>query len=69
MKPNQLHAFVAVVEQMSIRAAARVLGISQPAVTKIVRELEREVDAPLVERSVKGVRLTPFGEALSLIHI
>ena len=33
MKPNQLHAFVAVVEQMSIRAAARVLGISQPAVT------------------------------------
>ena len=56
MKPNQLHAFVAVVEQMSIRAAARVLGISQPAVTKIVRELEREVDAPLVERSVKGVQ-------------
>jgi len=65
MKPNQLHAFVAVVEQMSIRAAARVLGISQPAVTKIVRELEREVDAPLVERSVKGVRLTPFGEAFA----
>lgn len=65
MKPNQLHAFVAVVEQMSIRAAARVLGLSQPAVTKIVRELEREVGAPLVERSVKGVRLTPFGEAFA----
>lgn len=65
MKPNQLHAFVAVVEQMSIRAAARVLGISQPAVTKIVRELEREVGAPLVERSVKGVRLTQFGLAFA----
>ena len=65
MKPNQLHAFVAVVEQMSIRAAARVLGLSQPAVTKIVRELEREVGAPLVERSVKGVRLTEFGKAFA----
>ncbi|MDQ0590140.1 LysR substrate-binding domain-containing protein [Variovorax paradoxus] len=65
MKPNQLHAFVAVVEQMSIRAAARVLGLSQPAVTKIVRELEREVGAPLVERSVKGVRLTEYGEAFA----
>lgn len=65
MKPNQLHAFVAVIEQMSIRAAARVLGISQPAVTKIVRELEREVGAPLVERSVKGVRLTEFGRAFA----
>ena len=65
MKPNQLLAFVAVVEQMSIRGAARTLGISQPAVTKIVRELEREVGAPLVERSVKGVRLTPYGEAFA----
>ena len=65
MKPNQLLAFVAVVEQKSIRGAARAVGISQPAVTKIVRELEREVGAPLVERSVKGVRLTPYGEALA----
>ncbi len=65
MKPNQLHAFVAVVEQMSIRGAARSLGVSQPAVTKIVRELEREMGAPLVERSVKGVRLTQFGAAFA----
>lgn len=65
MKPNQLLAFVAVVEQMSIRGAARTLGISQPAVTKIVRELEREVGAPLVERSVKGVSLTTYGEAFA----
>ena len=65
MKPNQLLAFVAVVEQLSIRGAARALGISQPAVTKIVRELEREMGVPLVERSVKGVRLTPYGEAFA----
>jgi DNA-binding transcriptional LysR family regulator len=65
MKPNQLLAFVAVTEQASIRGAARVLGISQPAVTKIVRELEQAVGAPLVERSVKGVKLTVYGEALA----
>lgn len=65
MKPNQLNAFVAVIEQMSIRGAARALGLSQPAVTKIVRELEREVGAPLVERSVSGVRLTAYGQAFA----
>jgi DNA-binding transcriptional LysR family regulator len=65
MKPNQLLAFVAVAEQMSIRGAARILGISQPAVTKIVRELERAVGAPLVARSVKGVELTTYGEAFA----
>lgn len=62
MKANQLLAFVAVAEQSSIRGAARALGISQPAVTKIVRELERALGAPLVERSVKGVQLTTYGE-------
>ncbi|AMM25795.1 LysR substrate-binding domain-containing protein [Variovorax sp. PAMC 28711] len=65
MKPAQLTAFVAVAEQMSIRAAARALGISQPAVTKIVRELERELGAPLVERSVRGVSLTAYGAAFA----
>ena len=65
MKPNQLHAFLAVTTQMSIRGAARELGVSPPAVTKTVRELEREVGAPLIERSVKGVQLTEFGAAFA----
>lgn len=65
MKNNQLQAFVAVADQLSIRGAARVLGVSQPAVTKIVRELERALGAPLVERSVKGVQLTPYGQAFA----
>ena len=64
MKPNQLQAFVAVATQRSIRAAARSLGVSAPAVTKIVRELERELGAALVERSVKGIELTECGAAL-----
>jgi len=65
MKFHQLLAFVAVAEQLSIRGAARALGLSQPAVTKTIRELERDVGAPLVERSVKGVRLSVYGEAFA----
>lgn len=65
MKPSQLQAFAAVATHQSIRGAARALGVSQPAVTRIVRELEREVEAPLVERSLKGVTLTEYGQAFA----
>lgn len=65
MKPNQLHAFSAVASHLSIRGAARALGLSQPGITRIVRELEHEVGAPLVERGTKGVKLTPYGEAFA----
>ncbi|GAB2460936.1 LysR substrate-binding domain-containing protein [Comamonas humi] len=64
MKPNQLKAFVAVSTHLSIRGAAQALGVSPPAVTKIMRELELELGAPLIERSVKGVELTECGTAL-----
>ena len=46
----------------SIRAAARVRGVSQPAVTKNLRALERELGAPLVRRTARGIELTPFGQ-------
>jgi DNA-binding transcriptional LysR family regulator len=63
MKPNQLRAFLTVVEQHSIRGAARELGVSQPAITSAMRELEADLGVPLLERSVAGVRCTPYGEA------
>lgn len=65
MKPNQLRAMVALAAQRSIRGAARQLGVSQPAVTRIVRELERDYGVPIVERSPRGIRLTVYGEALA----
>jgi LysR family transcriptional regulator of abg operon len=63
MKPNQLRSFLAVVEQKSIRGAARQLGVSQPAVTNTMRELEADLGVSLLERSVAGIRLTPYGYA------
>jgi LysR family transcriptional regulator of abg operon len=64
MNLQQLHAFTAVAEQQSIRSAARVLELSQPAVTRIMRELEKSVGAPLLHRGSKGIELTAFGQAL-----
>ncbi|SEB06312.1 LysR family transcriptional regulator [Variovorax sp. YR216] len=61
MKNNQLKAFVAVAEQGTIRAAARLLSLSQTAVTKSLRELELDLQVTLLPRSPHGVRLTDAG--------
>ena len=66
MKNHQLRAFVAVARYKSIRGAARALGLTQPAITRIVRELESDLAVPLVRRSAAGIELTEFGEALEV---
>ena len=62
MKLNQLRDVVAIARRGSLRAAARELTLSQPALTRSVHELERELGAPLFERRARGMRLTPMGE-------
>jgi DNA-binding transcriptional LysR family regulator len=59
-----LKAFIRTVEKGSITAAARDLGVTQPAVTKHISNLERHVQARLLERSSKIVRPTAHGLAL-----
>lgn len=59
-----LRAFVRTVERGSVTAAAGDLGVSQPAVTKHLRNLERHVGARLLERSSRMVRPTTHGQAL-----
>lgn len=46
----------------NMKAAAEALSITQPAVTKIIKELEDVVGQPLVQRLRHGVCLTPAGE-------
>jgi len=55
--------FVAVAEQGSISSAALALGISPPAVSKLLKALEAHLGAQLVMRNSRGVSLTPDGEA------
>jgi DNA-binding transcriptional LysR family regulator len=63
MRLNQIRDFLATVETGSIRAAARRLALSQPALTKSLRQLENELGAVLLTRGVRGARPTDLGRA------
>jgi LysR family transcriptional regulator of abg operon len=62
MKLEQLRHLVAIVAHGSLRAAARRLNMPQPALTRSVRALEREVGAALFVRETTGMVLTPDGQ-------
>jgi LysR family transcriptional regulator, regulator of abg operon len=64
MKLTSLRALTAAVEEGSLRAAARRLGVSQPALTKLIRELETELTTSLLLRSTTGVLATAQGMVL-----
>lgn len=64
MRYNQVMAFLAAAECGSIRAAARRENLSQPALSQMIRRLEESLGVALLDRSVRGVRLTPYGQAL-----
>ena len=53
----------AVVEFGSVTKAAKFLNVTQPAVTKRVRELEKDLGVQLIERSGRGIVTTRFGDA------
>jgi len=59
-----LEVFAAVAEQRSLTAAAATLGITQSAVSQLLKQLEGELGQPLVDRAVRPVSLTAAGVAL-----
>lgn len=61
---HQLRVFAAVAEHGGFSRAAVALRVSQPAVSKAVHELERQVGMPLLDRSGRTLRRTPAGDAL-----
>lgn len=64
MELRELRAFVAVVEEGGLSAAARRLHVSQPALSQTVSGLERQLGAKLLVRGSTGVLATEAGTAL-----
>ena len=62
MELRHLRYFVAVAEAGSFVKAARALRVAQPAVSRQVQDLERELGVTLLEREPHGVRLSPAGK-------
>ncbi len=60
---NALRAFEAVARRLSFARAAEELHVTKAAVAQQVRALEKEIGAPLVERSGRGLALTEAGAA------
>jgi DNA-binding transcriptional LysR family regulator len=64
MKLHQLRYLVAILETGSLRTAAKELGISEPALSKSIHQLEEMLQVRLLDRSPRGAVPTVFGEAL-----
>lgn len=65
MRLQHLHLLLTLAKTGSLRASAQILSVSQPALTKALRQLEDEFGTALVLRTPKGVRLAPAGELLA----
>ena len=57
----QVQAFLALAEELHFGRAAQRLRVSQPRVSRLIAAVERQVGAPLFERTSRRVALTPLG--------
>lgn len=63
---SRLDAFIAVIEDRHTAAAARRLGVTQPAISASIRLLEAALGARLFARGLHGLTPTPVADALAL---
>ncbi|UCM89254.1 LysR family transcriptional regulator [Streptomyces marincola] len=61
---RQVRYFVAVAEERNVTRAAHRLAMTQPALSRAIRALERDVGAPLLMRTPQGVDLTEAGRVM-----
>ncbi len=64
MNLRALRYFVAIADAGSLTAAAQAISIAQPALTRQLRELEADLGVQLLQRTHRGVLLTPAGVTL-----
>ena len=64
LKLRDLHVFSTVVQRGSMAKAAQHLGVSQPAVSEVIADLEHALGVRLLDRSAQGIEPTIYGGAL-----
>ena len=64
LQSKRLQYFLAAVDAQRFSAAAAELGISQPALSRSIKQLEDELGVSLFKREARGVALTRYGEIL-----
>lgn len=64
MDIRQLSYFIEVAKHQSFTKAAQALHVTQPTLSKMVKNLEQEMDVSLFDRSSRKVRLTDAGEVV-----
>jgi len=64
LKTRQLLLLVALDEEGNIHRAAQVLNMTQPAASKLLKDLEDVLEVPLFERLPRGMRPTWYGETM-----
>lgn len=62
IKLRHLEIFVEIARHKSVGRAADALFLTQPAVSRAMRELEAVCGRPLLERAGRGIRLSPYGQ-------
>lgn len=65
LRMRQVALMLAIAEHRTLRAAAGALGLSQPAATKMLHELEAALGQPLFDRVGRGLRLNAAGERVT----
>lgn len=63
MNTKELIGFLQVCKDKSITKAAKALEISPQGLSKIIKNLERELDAELFQRTISGIEITQCGQA------
>jgi DNA-binding transcriptional LysR family regulator len=64
LRLRDLHVFFTAVQRGSMAKAAQTLGVTQPAVSKVIAELEHTLGVRILDRGARGVEPTMYGRAL-----